>query len=169
MTTKKSVLFAIFIALGIVLQILESFLPTTFLVPGFKIGFANIITLTVLMMYGQRAMWIVNSLRIILAALLTGTLFSISFWVSLAGFICAGLMMCLAKKTGLFSIYGISVAGAAAHSVGQVGAITWIYQQYFMQLYAPLLVGLSIFSGMLVALLAANVMKRIEGRIVLNG
>jgi heptaprenyl diphosphate synthase len=75
----------------------------------------------------------------------------------------------MAKKTGVFSIYGISVAGAACHSIGQVAMITWIYRQYFMQLYAPLLVGLSVFSGLVVGALAANVIKRIEGRSVMYG
>lgn len=169
MTTKKSMILAIFTALGIVLQILEGFLPTTFIIPGFKIGFANIITLSVLMIYGIKEMWIVGLLRIFLASLLTGTLFSVSFWVSATGFVCAASVMCLAKKTGAFSIYGISVAGAAAHSIGQVAMITWIYHQYFMQLYAPLLVGLSVFSGLVVGALAANVIKRIEGRSVMYG
>lgn len=169
MTTRKSVILAIFTALGIVLQILEGFLPTTFMIPGFKIGFANIITLSVLMIYGMREMWFVGLLRIVLAALLTGTLFGVSFWVSAAGFVFAAIAMCMAKKTGVFSIYGISVAGAACHSIGQVAMITWIYRQYFMQLYAPLLVGLSVFSGLVVGALAANVIKRIEGRSVMYG
>jgi len=52
MKTEKIVELSFLCAIGIVLQILESFLPTSWIIPGFKIGFANITALFVLNMYG---------------------------------------------------------------------------------------------------------------------
>ena len=78
-----------------------------------------------------------------------GTLFSVSFWLSLSGGLLACLAMIIAYKSKAFSIYGVSILGASFHNIGQVIAITWIYQQYFMQLFLPILLALSIVSGIL--------------------
>ena len=105
---------------------------------------------------------IVTVCRIFLAGLLTGSLFSVGFMLSVSGAILALLAMTLAKRSGLFSIYGVSVAGAAAHSVGQVLAVTAIYQQYFMQMFLPVLLALSIVSGLLIALVTERLLKRMK-------
>lgn len=151
-------------AVGIVLQIVESFLPTSWILPGFKIGFANITALFVLEIYGIRSMWLVNLLRVFLASLLQGMLFSVSFWISLSGAVFSMTMMSLGKKTGWFSLFGISVLGASFHSLGQVLMVTWLYQQYFMQLFLPALLALSIVSGLCIGLLSQLMMRRWKGR-----
>jgi heptaprenyl diphosphate synthase len=73
--------------------------------------------------------------------------------------------MIFAYKLNLFSIYGVSVLGACFHSIGQVIAITFIYQQYFMQLFLPVLLALSIVSGLCIALLTAQLLKRLYPKI----
>ena len=108
-------------------------------------------------------MWIVSLGRIFLSSLLQGTLFGISFWLSLSGGLLALIAMSLAWQAKCFSVYGISVVGAACHSVGQVLAITWIYQQYFMQLYLPVLLALSIVSGLIIAMITEKMMLRFKG------
>lgn len=162
MNTRRSVVLAFLIAAGILLQILESFVPVVMLVPGYKIGLANIAGLFALYAYGTRDMVIVTTGRIFLAALLTGTLFSVAFALSVSGAVLSMLAMALLKKSGLFSIYGVSVAGAAAHSVGQVIAVTFIYQQYFMQVFLPVLLALSILSGLLIALVTDRLLRRMK-------
>lgn len=64
MKTEKIVELSFLCAIGIVLQILESFLPTSWIIPGFKIGFANITALFVLKMYGIQSMWLVSAMRV---------------------------------------------------------------------------------------------------------
>ena len=39
--------------------------------------------------------------------------------------------------------------------------VTWIYQQFFMQALLPILVALSIPTGLLIAMLADQVLKRL--------
>ena len=162
MTTRKAVELAFLMAAGIVLQIMESFLPVVFIVPGFKIGFANIIALYTLYNYDTRSMWIVGIGRIFMASLLQGLLFSVSFWLSLAGGLLSLSIMSLLHRTGKFSIYGVSVAGAACHSIGQGAAVTFIYQQFFMQLYLPVLLALSIVSGLCIGILAGQLIRRLR-------
>ncbi|MGI6068461.1 Gx transporter family protein, partial [Absicoccus porci] len=139
MNTRKSVNLGFLMAVGILLQLIESFVPIVMIVPGFKIGLANLASLFALMIYDKKSMWIVGIGRIFLSALLQGTLFSVAFWLSLSGGLLSLIAMSIAADVKVFSIYGISILGAAFHSVGQVIAVTWIYQQYFMQLFLPIL------------------------------
>ena len=166
MNTRKSVNLGFLMAVGILLQLIESFVPIVMIVPGFKIGLANLASLFALMIYDKKSMWIVSIGRIFLSALLQGTLFSVAFWLSLSGGLLSLIAMSIAADVKVFSIYGISILGAAFHSVGQVIAVTWIYQQYFMQLFLPILLALSIVSGLVVAILSQKMLDRLKGRIV---
>lgn len=163
MNTKKSVLLAFLVAVGIVLQLLESFVPVVMIVPGYKIGLANIASLFALYMYDKKSMVIVSLMRIFLASLMQGTLFSVSFWLSCSGGILACVAMLIGYELKRFTIYGVSILGASFHNVGQVIAVTVIYQQYFMQLFLPILLAMSIISGILIAVLCSQVLNRIHG------
>ena len=160
MNVKKSVILAFLVAAGILLQLLESFVGVFMIVPGYKIGLANIAGLFALYMYDEKSMTYVSLLRI---CLMQGTLFSVSFWLSLSGGLLACLAMIIAYKSKAFSIYGVSILGASFHNIGQVIAITWIYQQYFMQLFLPILLALSIVSGILIAVICKKVLSHING------
>ena len=80
MRVKKSVILAFLVAVGILLQLLESFVGIFMIVPGYKIGLANIAGLFALYMYDEKSMAYVSLLRIFLSSLMQGTLFSVSFW-----------------------------------------------------------------------------------------
>lgn len=159
---RKIVVLAMLTAAGILLQLIESFFPVVMIVPGYKIGLANITGLFALYAFGIREMAAVTLLRIFLAALGQGTLFSVGFMLSISGGVLAILAMALAYRSRLFSVYGVSVAGAAAHSAGQVAAVSLIYQQFFMQLFLPVLLALSIVSGLCIAALTEQLLKRLH-------
>uniref|UniRef100_UPI004027F58B Gx transporter family protein n=1 Tax=Holdemanella biformis TaxID=1735 RepID=UPI004027F58B len=166
MNVKKSVILAFLVAVGILLQLLESFVGIFMIVPGYKIGLANIAGLFALYIYDEydeKSLAYVSLLRIFLSSLMQGTLFSVSFYLSLSGGILACIAMIIAYRSKVFSIYGVSILGACFHNIGQVIAITWIYQQYFMQLFLPILLALSIVSGILIAVVCKKVLSRIHG------
>lgn len=163
MSTKKSVLLAFLVAVGIVLQLLESFVPVVMIVPGYKIGLANVASLFALYMYDKKSMIIVFLTRIFLASLMQGTLFSVSFWLSCSGGVLACIAMLIGYQSHKFTIYGVSILGASFHNIGQVIAVTIIYQQYFMQLFLPILLAMSIISGILIAVLCSQVLNRVCG------
>lgn len=162
---KKMIYLSFLIALGIVFQIVESFLSLFWIVPGFKIGFANVCSVYALYLWGYKEMCIVSIMRIFLSSLLQGTLFSISFWLSLSGGILSLLAMAILYKSKKFSIYGVSIAGACFHNIGQVFAVCMIYQQFFMQLFLPLLLALSNVSGFCIGYLTLQIINRTKGRI----
>lgn len=166
MSAKKSVILAFLIALGIIFQLIESFFPVVMIVPGYKIGIANIVGLFALYAYGPKDLAVVCLGRIFLASLMQGTLFSVPFILSVTGGIFSMAAMILAYRSKVFSIYGVSIFGACFHNIGQVLAITILYDQFFMQLFLPVLLALSIAAGLCIALLSANILKRMKGRLV---
>ena len=158
---QKLTLFAMLCALAIVFHYVESMVVIPLPVPGFRLGLANILSLIALYYFDARALFTIGIVRVLFASLLSGMLFATSFWLSLAGMLLSALTMPIARRCSCFSIYGVSVLGSAAHCVAQVMVVTWIYQQFFMQALLPILVALSIPTGLLIAMLADQVLKRL--------
>ena len=158
---QKLTLFAMLCALAIVFHYVESMVVIPLPVPGFRLGLANILSLIALYYFDARALFTIGIVRVLFASLLSGMLFATSFWLSLAGMLLSALAMTIARRRSYSRIYGVSVLGSAAHCVAQVMVVTWIYQQFFMQALLPILVALSIPTGLLIAMLADQVLKRL--------
>lgn len=159
---RKISTLAMLVAAGILMQWIEAFFPVVMVIPGYKLGLANIAGLFALYAYGPKEMAVVTATRVILASLILGTLFSVAFLLSTCGAVLSMSAMVLAKKSRLFSIYGVSTAGAACHAFGQVFAVCLVYQTFFMQLLLPALCALSVISGLCIAWLTALLLERLQ-------
>lgn len=160
--TKRMTTITMLIAISILFQLVEAMIPVPVPIPGFKLGLANIVGLITLYLFNGKIMLEVNLMRVILAALLRGTLFGTGFWLSLSGMILSTLVMIVAYKKSPLSMYGVSVAGSVFHSIGQVAAITFIYNQFFMQAILPILILLAIPTGIFMAFIGKSVVKNIH-------
>ncbi len=111
---------ALLLALATVIHTAESFLPVT--VVWFRFGFANIIGLATLYLFGFKDALFITLGRIFLGSLATGLFGSPAFLLSLAGGLSAILTMGLAYRLGsrFFSEIGISLIGAVAHNSAQL-------------------------------------------------
>jgi heptaprenyl diphosphate synthase len=111
---------ALLLALATVIHTAEGLLPITFV--WFRFGFANIIGLAALELFGFKDAILVTLGRIFLGSMAYGLFGSPVFMMSLAGGICAILAMGLAYGFGtrIFSEIGVSVTGAVAHNVAQL-------------------------------------------------
>lgn len=111
---------ALLTALALCLSLLEGALPLMLLVPlpGIKLGLANLITLFALYYLGFGSAAAVLALRCILASVLSGTVSALAF--SLCGGFLALVTMALLMRCRVFSVWGVSVGGAAMHNVGQI-------------------------------------------------
>ena len=106
--TKKIALGGILTALAMIFSYIESLIPIPLPVPGVKLGIANIAIISVLYLLGSGQALLVNLLRITLTAVLFGNFNSFLF--SMAGGMLSLLVMVILKKSGHFSIVGVSVA-----------------------------------------------------------
>ena len=117
---RREIFLALFIALAVAIYTVEALLPSPVL--GLRLGFANILALAALFLFGARAAWTVTLARIFIGALLLGNLFSPGFLLSLAGGTAAKTLMSAAKTLGgrFISPIGVSVLGAVGHIAGQM-------------------------------------------------
>ena len=148
-STKQLALCAVLSALALALSYLESFFPLALLVPlpGVKLGLANIVTLYALCTLGFSSAMCVLLARCALGALFAGNASALLF--SLLGGVAALLMMALLRRAGRLSIFGISIAGAAAHNCRQVCAAMLTLGSDAPLYYLPLLLLVSLFTGAL--------------------
>jgi heptaprenyl diphosphate synthase len=122
---RRQIFMALFVALAVALHTLEYLLPSP--APWFRLGFANILTITALFLYGARAAWTVTLARIGIGSLLLGNLFSPGFLLSLSGGILATALMTAARKIfgRMIGPVGVSALGALGHVVGQM-LVAWL-------------------------------------------
>ena len=164
MDIKKCAKISMLTALAILLNIIESFIPF-FYIPGVKIGLANIIIVAVLYLYGVKEAFYVSILRIIVVGLLRTGLFSTTFLFSLTGAILSLLAMSLFKKLNLFSIIGVSIIGSIFHSIGQLFMAYILLKNNSVYLYFPILMILSIVTGLFTGMISKQIVKLLQKEI----
>ena len=111
---------SLLIGLALILSYIERFIPLQLVIPlpGVKLGLANTVTLVALYLINKRQCVIILIIRCILGSLFGGGITGLMF--SLTGGLFAIIIMMIAQKSKLFSIYGVSVLGAAFHHIGQI-------------------------------------------------
>ncbi|MDE7095542.1 MAG: Gx transporter family protein, partial [Anaeroplasmataceae bacterium] len=145
--TKRLCIISMLLAMAIVLNILESFIPIG--IPGVKLGLDNIIILIMLYEFKPYEALAVNGLRILLVGLLRGNFLSPTFMMSLSGGLLSFLIMYLFSRIKVFSPIGVSVLGAVSHATGQVIIAIIILDTQAVIYYLPLIGLLSIATGIL--------------------
>jgi uncharacterized membrane protein len=140
---------ALLSAYAIGLHSFESLLPTP--IPWLKLGFANIITLITLVLYGMRPALMVTLIRVIAVSLFTGTFLGPAFILSLGGGIISTVAMgcVLFLSPGLFSVVGISIVGAFFHNISQLVLAYYLFIQRIeaILLISPLILLLGTLTG----------------------
>ena len=160
MKIRKLVFIAIMISISVVLSIVETLISgLIFIVPGVKLGLANVITLIILVTLGEKEAFLVVITRIMIVALTYSGFFTPSFWISLSGGMLAILAMILIKKTKL-SIYSISVFGSLMHMVGQIIAAMVVSNTETLIYLLPYMIALSIPTGIITAFLANKIVSQ---------
>ena len=162
MNTRRIVLTGLFTACALVVNIAEGMLPMP--LPGIKLGAANVFALTALVLLGTKEAFAVTLLRVALAWLVTGNVFS--FLCSMGGALLAVAVMAFLYKRfrADFSLPWISVAGAWAFNLGQVAVVSYVVGDARVALYIlPLFVAGAV-AGWAVGWLADAVCRRLRRR-----
>ncbi len=157
---RKTAFLAVSVTLGLILSYVETLIPVFAGVPGMKPGLSNILIVFLLYRYGIAEAAIVNLLRILIAGILFGNPFSIVYSLSGAVFALAGMV--LLKRTGLFSVYGVSMAGGMLHNAGQILVAAFIVENYNIVLYLPVLIVTGCVTGAIVGMVGAIILNRIK-------
>lgn len=160
--TKKMVFLSLLVALGLALSIIESLIPLPIMVPGAKLGLANMVSLIALVVFGLKEGLTVAILRSITFTLATGSLSSLPY--SLSGAILSILAMYLSFKymSKIFSLIGVSIFGAMFHNIGQLTMAAIVISNPKIYSYLPIMSLISLFTGYFVGLGALLVSKNLR-------
>ena len=161
MNAKRVARCAVLAACAILLGWVERLVPFSSVIPGVKPGLANGAVL--LTLYSGKDGEAESFFVMLIKVIVTGLLFSgvTGFLYSMTGSMLSWLLMILLKRTKIFSIYGISVAGAAAHVSGQMLCAMWLLSAGGLLWYWAVLLFFAVPSGLLVAFLCARIYQRI--------
>lgn len=160
--TRRLAYDAILLALALILAIVERWIPLALIVPipGVKLGLANIVTLFALLRLKPADALVILILRCLIVGMITGP---VSLMFSLSGGLLAFLVMWMMIHwhNRAFSLIGISVAGAAAHNIGQIMfAVFLMSEPLLIWTYLPLLLLAGTVSGTLTAVAALPLVNR---------
>jgi len=156
--TQRITTLGIFTSLAMVLSYIELLLPPVWpAVPGVKIGLPNIIIIFLLYRVSVSAAITVSLIRLCLTALLFGT--AMIFVYSLAGAVLSICIMIILKKTDIFSMVGVSIAGGVFHNLGQILAAMIILQTKEIGYYMIFLAVSGILAGVFVGLCGMLLIK----------
>ena len=152
--------FGVFTALALIFSYVELLIPINFGIPGAKLGLANLVIIIVLYKTDWKEALLLSVVRIVLAGFLFGNLFGILY--SLAGGILSLAVMALLKRSGAFSIIGVSMAGGVSHNVGQLIMAMLVVETYAVGYYLPVLLIAGLITGTLIGIVGREMLKRLD-------
>lgn len=160
MKTKKLCLMGLLTAIALTIFMVEAQIPALVPIPGVKLGLANIVTLIALYLLGPKAAFAILIPRCIFGAVFGGGITGLMF--SLTGGILAMCVMALVKKIPIFSVYGVSILGAAAHNIGQILAAMILMNSVYIGAYLSYLLVVALFTGFATGAACAGILRAIK-------
>lgn len=165
-STRKLTLMALLVALALGIFMLEAQLPSIVPIPGVKLGLANIISLTTIVILGRKEAAMVLLLRVLMGAMFAGSPSTLIF--SAAGGFLAYLSMCIfCKLLPEKLLWVTSAISAVCHNAGQLIACALIVKTPGVFAYAPALAVSGIITGVFTGLAAMYLIKAL-GKIKLD-
>lgn len=158
--TKTIASCGLLTALALIFSYIEFLVPINLGAPGIKLGLANIVVVICIYGIGPKYAAFVNLVRVLLAALLFGSMFSAVY--ALSGAVVSFAGMLLLKKTDLFSMVGVSMAGGVFHNLGQIIVAACIMQTKGIILYFPVLLIAGMLTGIINGVISTLVIRKIR-------
>lgn len=159
--SKKVALYGVLVALAFIFSYIEALLPINVSVPGIKVGLANIVIVMALYLLEFKDAMMISVIRIVLVGLTFGNMSTMIY--SIAGGLLSLAIMTIAKKSGTFSIIGVSVLGATFHNIGQILVAIWMLESKVLMNYLPILLISGVVAGVLIGIIGGEVTKRLKG------
>ncbi|MDE6931103.1 MAG: Gx transporter family protein [Oscillospiraceae bacterium] len=157
---KRIARYALLVSLAMVLSWLESLIVFPGLLPGMKVGLTNLVVVFALYRMSPRDAAAVSLARVALVSLTFGNAYSFAY--SLAGAALSLAVMTGLKRTGRFSILGVSIAGGVCHNLGQLGVAMAVLGTARLGWYLPWLMAGGVAAGTAVGAAGGIVVDRMR-------
>ncbi len=156
---NRIVLAALLTGLALALSLVDTAVSAAIpFLPGFKLGIANIVTMFALYYLGFREALVINVIRCLLSALLSG--FVTMLFFSIAGALLSLVVMALLMNR--ISRIKVSVTGGIAHNMAQAAVAAALTATPQVSYYIPFLVISGAISGFFIGLLCSLLMQRLH-------
>lgn len=162
MRSSKVAQYGLFAALAILMGYVEMLIPLPLLVPGMKLGLANVIIVIVLYHMDTKSDFFISLVRVLMSGLLFQGFAGLLY--SLAGALLSLAVMALLKKTGKVSITGVSVMGGVFHNVGQIIVAAAVVENIKMAYYLPFLLVTGVVTGFVIGAVARLALGYLQRR-----
>lgn len=141
---------AIFVAYALIMGIVERWIPFDFVVPGVKLGLANVVILTALYIFPVSDALKIVILKCVMTAMFAGS--GVSFLYSLGGALLSFVAMALLVKLFRKQVgsIGVSVVGAVCHNIGQILVASIVMKTFLIVSYLPVLLISGVITGVIV-------------------
>lgn len=157
--TRRVTLFGMLLALTVALAWVERLIPVDTLLPGAKLGLANLVVLCGLYLFPLPWAAGLTLLKILLTGLLFGNYYSLAF--SFAGGALSFLAMCLSKRLGR-TLGFTSVLGGVFHNLGQLLCAWLLLGHMGIFAYFPALLLAGLGAGAAVGAVGALILGRLS-------
>ncbi|MBI4530349.1 MAG: Gx transporter family protein [Candidatus Latescibacteria bacterium] len=164
MRVHKLVSLALISAVGLILFSVEMVVPRPF--PWMKLGLGNVAPLLALILYGGWEAAAVMAIKVGVGGFFTGVFLGPGFLMAAAGGCTAICCMGGVRwgAPGVFSVIGISVIGAIAHNLAQLGvAYLWFVGRDEVLSLFPMFLLSGLLAGLTIGLVAHVLVTRVEG------
>jgi len=156
--TEKRIYYIFLLAFGIILNVLESFIPKPF--PWFRIGLSKIALLLVVYSFNWKKILLFPFLRVTISFIITGLILTPIYLWSLIGSLISAIVMkiFITFFRNFFSMYGISIAGAMVNNFTQWFFIINIFNFHYGFILPYLLIQ-ALVGGLITAYFALAIDK----------
>lgn len=148
--------------MAILMGYVEMLIPLPLLVPGMKLGLANVIIVIVLYHMDAKSAFFISLVRVLMSGLLFQGFAGLLY--SLAGALLSLAVMVLLKKTGKVSITGVSVMGGVFHNIGQIIVAAAVVENIKMAYYLPFLLVTGVVTGFVIGAVARLALGYVQRR-----
>ena len=150
-------------ALSLILGWVDSMIPLSSAVPGLKLGLANLAVVIALYRLGIWHAAAVSAVKVLLSALLFGSVSGLIY--SAAGAAFSLLVMIMLRRLPVLSPVGVSAAGGAAHIAAQFAAAALLTSTPALLRLMPPPFAVGTLTGALLGFGALLVMKRLPAAV----
>ncbi len=160
---NESDILAIFVTIAALLYLVEGAIPKPF--PWLKLGLSNIITIIALFYFDFKFVLKLVFFRVFTGSLITGTLFTPTFFLSISGGLSAAISMFIVYKIckDFITSIGISIVGAEAHILAQIMVVYFfIIKDKTIFTILPILLSISLFTGFFIGCIAEKVILKLN-------
>ncbi len=159
MTVKRMAYLGMLCCVAMIFSFIESQIPSFVAIPAIKMGLPNIVIIVILYKLGAKEAILVNIVRMLLTSLLFGNLMMLTY--SFGGAALSIIAMLIMKKLN-FNVITVSVLGGVFHNVGQIIVAAFVVSTVELLYYLPVLIITGTISGILIGLIGALVVKKLE-------